>query len=556
VWQILRRSVAQKRRLSEGPARWILNESIRDLLEDFPGADVKTFLGEIIEDVLQERLHGTDVDAFDAASVYGVHLLRQGSNREPFPVVVENHPTIANLVGAVDAPTGRDTEHMTIRAGAVARANGGCLILDAQDLKSEPHSWKVLVRMLTSGFLEIVPPELSSSLATPPLKPDPLPVDVKMILVGDSAAFRDLDQQDESFSELFKILVDFDSTAERSREGAQLYAGVVSRLVREHQLPEFERSAVAALMEQGARLADRPGRLTTHFTKIEDTAREAAFLASSAGGSRVAREHVAEAIDRSRRRADLPARRYRALLQRGTYNVEIKGWVTGQINGLAVMKAAQLVYGFPARLTVSTGPGDQGIIDIESRASLSGNIHTKGMHILGGLIRRLLKADFPLEFDASLTFEQSYGHIDGDSASGAEICCLLSSLSDVPVNQGLAMTGSIDQRGRLQAVGGVNDKIEGFFDVCSEVELTGEQGVIIPASNVDELMLREDVVRACEQGLFRILAVGWIQEAIEALTGVECGVWEEGRGFAPESVLGRARAKARDYWIQSIGERR
>ncbi len=555
VGQILRKGVSRKRRLSGGLARLILNESIRDLLEEFPGADVKKFLGEIIDDVVQERLNGTEVEAFDAASVYGVHLLRNHSNGEPFPVVVENHPTLANLVGSVDTPAGRDSEHLAIRAGAIARANGGCLILDAEDVRSEPHSWKVLVRTLTSGLLEILPPELSSSVAVPPLKPDPLPVDVKIILVGDGSTFRDLDQQDNSFSELFKVLADFDTTVERSREGARIYAGVVSRLAREGGLLPFERGAVAALIEQGARLADRPGRLTAHFTKIEDTAREAAFLASSAGGKSVRRSHVAQAVVRSRERADLPARRYRALLHRGTYNVETKGWVTGQVNGLAVMKAAQLTYGFPARLTASTGPGDQGIIDIESRASLSGNIHTKGMHILGGLLRQLLKADFPLEFNASLAFEQSYGSIDGDSASGAEICCLLSALADVPVSQGLAMTGSIDQRGRLQAVGGVNDKVEGFFDVCAEDGLTGGQGVIVPASNVEELMLREDVVEACEKGLFRVLAVGSIQEAIEALTGVECGVWRDEGGFDAESVLGRARSKARDYWIQAQGER-
>jgi len=549
---ILRQSAARQREVSEGPARWLLNEAVAEIRREFTGEAVRRYLDELINDVVENRVRGTALDSFDAHAIYGVHLLEDWSTRDSFPVVTEHHPSLANLVGAVDASREPSAAHFSIQAGSLLRANGGCLVLDARELRSEPNSWKVLARTLASGSLEIFPPELTASSLPPAIKPGAIPIDVRVVLVGDHTIYKELDQKENVFSELFKVLADFDSTVDRAREGVGLYAGVLSRLNREEKYIPFDASAVAAMVEQGARLSDRPGRLTTHFAKIEDTARETAFIAES-NEERVARRaHVEEAIRTAHSRADLPARRYRALLKGGTYNVETRGFVTGQVNGLAVIKTGQTAYGFPARLTVSAGAGNQGIIDIESRASLSGNIHTKAMHILEGLLRHLLRADFPLTFTASLAFEQSYGNIDGDSASGAEICCVISSLADTPIDQGHAMTGSIDQRGRVQAVGGVNDKIEGFFDACFDAGLTGEQGVIIPASNVRDLMLREDIVEHCEAGRFRVIAVEWIQEALEVLTGVTAGEWEEeAKRFTPDSLLSRARTKARQYWLQS-----
>ncbi|TDI47869.1 MAG: hypothetical protein E2P02_02340 [Acidobacteria bacterium] len=553
VGLILRQSAAKQRGISEGPARWVLHEAVADIRREFTSEDVGRFVDELINDVVENRVRGTSVESFDAHSCYGVHLLEDWTTRDAFPVVTENHPSLANLVGSVDASREPASAHFSIQAGSLLRANGGCLILDARELRSEPNSWKVLVRTLASGMLEILPPELSASSLPSAIKPGAIPIDVRIVLVGDHKIYRELDEKEGVFSELFKVLADFDSTVDRARDGAYLYAGVLSRLNRDEQYIPFDASAVAALVEQGARLADRPGRLTTHFAKIEDTAREGAFIAESKAETVARRGHIEEAIRTARNRADLPARRYRALLKGGTYNVQTRGWVPGQVNGLAVIKAGQIAYGFPARLTVSSGAGDQGIINIESRASLSGNIHTKGMHILEGLVRHLLRADFPLTFTASLAFEQSYGNIDGDSASGAEICCLISSLADTPIDQGLAITGAIDQRGRIQAVGGVNDKVEGFFDACFDAGLTGEQGVIIPAANVPDLMLREDILEHCKDGQFRVIAVEWVQEALEILTGVTAGEWEpEAKRLTPDSVLARARAKAKQYWMQSM----
>jgi ATP-dependent Lon protease len=443
---------------------------------------------------------------------------------------------------------------MSIQAGCILRANGGYLILDASDLLSESGAWKVLVRTLSSGMLESMPPELGGAAQVQSWKPEPIPVEVRVILVGNVKTYKALDQNDDDFGDLFKVLVDFDSTLGRDKEAAMHYAGVLARLAEKESLPHFARGAVQAMVEYGGRLTDQPQRLTSHFTKIEDTAREAAFLSQRDGKDRVHRRHVTNAIARARRRADLPARRYRALLEGGTYNVETRGRVVGQVNGLATHRAGQITYGFPARLTASVGSGIRGIIDIESQASLSGSFHTKGVQILDGLLRHLLRSQHPIRFTASLAFEQSYGNIDGDSASGAEICCLLSGLAQVPIDQGIAMTGSIDQRGRVQAVGGANDKIEGFFDVCADSGLTGKQGVIIPQANVGDLMLREDIVEACRKSRFRVFAVDWINQALEILTGMQAGVWEEPEGFPSGSILYLARQRAHQYWMQSSRE--
>lgn len=547
---LVRRSAERVRQLAEGPARWALREVIDAIRKDFPGKDVGEFLDEILEDVLENQLEGLAVKSFNATELYRVNVLEPRALGGRRPVIVETHPTLPNLVGAHGIGRGEEP-HMSIQAGCLLRANGGYLILDASDLLSESGAWKVLVRTLSSGMLEITPPELGSTAQVQSFKPEPIPVEVRVILVGNVKAYRALDQNDDDFGDLFKVLVDFDSTLTRDMEAANHYAGVLARLAEQESLLHFTRGAIQAMVEYGARLADRPQRLTSHFTKIEDTAREAAFLSERDGEDRVRHRHVTSAIARARTRADLPARRYRALLKGGTYNVETRGRVVGQVNGLATHRAGQITYGFPARLTASVGSGIRGIIDIESQASLSGSFHTKGVQILDGLLRHLLRSQHPIRFTASLAFEQSYGNIDGDSASGAEICCLLSGLSQVPIDQGIAMTGAIDQRGRVQAVGGVNDKIEGFFDVCADSGLTGEQGVIVPRANVGDLMLREDVVEACRKDRFRVFAVEWIHQALEILTGKLAGAWEDAAGFPSGSILCLARERAHEYWIQS-----
>jgi ATP-dependent Lon protease len=296
--------------------------------------------------------------------------------------------------------------------------------------------------------------------------------------------------------------------------------------------------------------------LTARFGRIGDLAREASFLAKRENAESVTGEHVLAAVRRTKRRASLPSTKFQELIQAGTIRVETHGEVVGQINGLAVISAGPIVYGFPARITASIGVGRSGVVDIESSASLSGSIHTKGFHILNGLLRHLIRAQHPLAFSASLAFEQSYGGIDGDSASGAEFCCLISALTGVPISQCFAMTGAIDQHGHIQAIGGVNEKIEGFFDTCAHFGLTGCQGVIIPSSNAGDLMLRKDVVEACRRDEFSVHAVETVHEALEVLTGIPAGeatVNEDGTTIYPDgSLLDIAVDRANDFWVKAM----
>jgi len=369
--------------------------------------------------------------------------------------------------------------------------------------------------------------------------------------VGDPLAYYQLDALDPEFSDLFKVLADFDDEIQRDEEGIRHYAAVVAQILREDDLPPMDRTGLAAVTEHGARIAARGSKLTARFGRIADIVREAAFLAQQSGQQRVDGDQVRQAIQRTRDRASLPSRKFQELITAGTIRVETSGSVVGQVNGLAVIQSGPITYGFPARITATIGPGRAGLINIEGTASLSGAIHTKGFHILGGCLRHLLQAEHPLAFSASMAFEQSYGGIDGDSASGAEICCMLSALTGIPLNQSIAMTGAIDQFGHIQPIGGVNEKIEGFFDTCRFFGLTGDQGVIIPKANAPDLMLRTDLVEACSAGRFHVYAVDSVQEALEVLTGMTTGEYGE-EGYPPGTLLRVAVDQARDYWRKTL----
>jgi len=322
----------------------------------------------------------------------------------------------------------------------------------------------------------------------------------------------------------------------------------MARIAREEKLLPFDRTAVAALVEHGARIAGMAGKLSARFGRIADVAREAALIAQQRGSRIVEGDDVRGSVFRRKRRADLPSRRFREFVADGTIRIETTGSVVGQINALAVLQAGPITYGFPTRITATIGPGTAGVINIEREAALSGAIHTKGFYILGGLLRQLLCTEHPLAFDASVAFEQSYGAIDGDSASGAEICCLLSALTGIPLRQDLAMTGAIDQKGHILAVGAVDEKVEGFFEACRDLGSSRTQGVIIPKSNAPDLMLRHDVVNACRAGEFNVYAVETVHEALELLTGRPAGKYEAKGRFPKGTVLGAAVERAREYW--------
>jgi ATP-dependent Lon protease len=539
----------------EETAREILGGMVAEIRDAFPGDDVATFLRELVADVI-DRLGQPRQEGEDPLRFYGVNILISNVGDDACPIVVENTPTLGNLLGIVDREWSRQgpgpSDYRMIRAGSLLRADGGYLILDARDVLVEAGAWKVLMRTLRTGRLEIVPAEISFPWAQPTVKPEPIPIRLRVILVGDSDVYYLLDQHDPDFGHLFKVLADFDSEIDREPEGVRQYAGVLARVAAEEGLPAFTRGAVAALAEHGARIAARRGKLTSRFARIADIAREAAFLARKRGAETVLAEDVTRTVARTKQRAELPSRRFQAYLADKTIFIQTRGSVIGQINGLAVIQAGMLTYGFPARITATIGPGNAGVIDIEGSSSLSGSIHTKGFHILGGLLRHLLKTDHALAFSASLAFEQSYGGIDGDSASGAEICCLLSALTGIPLHQTLAMTGAIDQHGRIQAIGGVNEKIEGFYDICVVEGLTHDQGVIIPRSNAGDLMLRPDVVTACREKRFHVYAVESVQAALQILTGCDVGEPDAEGSYPEHTLLGIARARAFEFWERSL----
>jgi ATP-dependent Lon protease len=540
----------------ENEARAILQNQTSELLAEMPQAEVKEFITEVIDDVIENRIDPQALQGQPPPQmVYGVNVICS-YDPDSSPVVTENTPTVPNLLGSVEPEfigSGQMvTNYRGIRAGALVHADGGYLILDAYDVLSEPGSWRMLMRALRTGSVEIVPSDLGWPLINQSLKPQAIDISVRIILIGSSRLFYQLDQFDQDFTNLFKVLADFNSEIERSELGINQYASVVARICRDEDLVHFDTSGVAALAEHGARIASRKGKITARFGRIADIAREASFLATKAGVALVGREHVESTIIRNKYRASLPSTRFQELIHDGTIMVQTRGSVVGQINGLAVINAGQLSYGFPARITATIGAGQAGVINIEGAAALSGSIHTKGFHILGGLLRHLLHSDHPLAFSASIAFEQSYGGIDGDSASGAEICCLISALTGVPIRQGLAMTGAIDQHGHIQAIGGVNEKIEGFFDACIAMGLNDEQGIIIPWSNAGDLMLREDVVKACAEGHFKIHAVRNVSEALEVLTGKDAGQAGIDGKYPEDSLLGLAQLKATDFWHKTM----
>ncbi len=527
-----------------------------------PTDAVRAFLDELIEAVAE---HGPPPVTGETAppdpgapdedvplpAVFRVNVVRHHGDDEGCPIVIDSAPSQAGIFGSFETTgEGPMLPHAIIRGGSLLEADGGFLVIEARDLLAAGRAWPVLARTLRSRVLEIEPPGEQPSPASG-IKPDPIPVTAKVVLVGDAGVYALLEAADPDFTQLFKVVADFGDTMKRGPEAAEVYAGAIARIAAEEDLAPFGRDAVAALLEHGARVAADDARLTARLGRICDVAREAAFLAAAAGRSPVAAADVHDAIARGRERASRPVRRFHELLADGTIAVATDGMAVGQVNGLATMTTGPLTYGFPQRITASVGPGSLGLVNVEQESDLSGAIHTKGFHILRGLLHHLLRLERPLALDASIVFEQSYGGVDGDSASAAEACCLISALTDLPLRQDLAITGAIDQRGAIMAVGAVTEKIDGFHDACAGRGLTGTQGVIIPRANVGDLALRPDVVEACRTGRFRVHAVSRIEEALALLTGRAVAVSRPGEDPPEDGLLGRARAEALRLWQAS-----
>jgi lon-related putative ATP-dependent protease len=474
---------------------------------------------------------------------YQVNVLVAHDEDKGAPLVYEDNPTYHNLVGRVEhlAQMGAlVTDFTMIKPGVLHRANGGYLLLDVQKVLMQPYAWEGLKRVLRSREVRMESlGQMLSLVSTVALEPEPVPLDVKVVLLGERIYYYLLSYYDPEFNELFKVAADFDDRMPRDRESNELYARLVATVIKRSGLRHFDRAAVARVIERSARMVEDAERLSTHMGGIADLLREADYWAGEAGRSLVTAEDVQTAIDKQIYRSDRVRERVHEAIQRGTLFIGTDGEKVGQVNGLSVLSLGGFSFGQPSRITARVRVGEGEVVDIEREVELGGPIHSKGVFILSGFLGARYSLDRPLSLSASLVFEQSYGEVEGDSASSAELYALLSALAYVPIKQGFAVTGSVNQHGEVQPIGGVNEKIEGFFDVCRARGLTGEQGVLIPQANVKHLMLRRDVVEAVEAGKFAIYAVGTIDEGIELLTGLPAGRRDESGAFPEGSVNAR-----------------
>jgi len=545
--------------LEQEAASVLVDGVIEELKEKYPGAKVAEYLEEVRHHILDnlelfKEREGSEEERpspdgarppqaeRDPFRVFGVNVILGHDQYEAPPIIFETTPTYPNLFGTIhrayDSRGGWTSDFMDLRAGSVLRADGGFLIMYALDAITEPGVWKTLKRTLNHNKLEIQPIELFFPFATAALKPEPIDVNVKIILIGDRQLWELFYAYEEDFRKIFKVRAEFDEETRLDDEIISQYLGRLRKLSEDEGLCPFDRTAVAAMVEYGVRKAGRRGKITARFPELADLAREACYIARQAGESLVTAQHVRSALEAKVERHNLIETKIREMIQEGTLLIDTEGTRPAQVNGLSLLEIGGYEFGKPVRITASVGLGRAGLINIEREANLSGHIHDKGVHIIAGYLRKQFAQDKPLSLDASICFEQSYSGIDGDSASSTEVYALLSALSGLPLRQDIAVTGSVNQQGDIQPIGGVNQKIEGYFDVCRVKGLTGTQGVIIPVENVEDLMLREDVLEAVASGKFHIWPVATVAEGIEILTGVRAGVrlpdarFEDGTVFA------------------------
>ena len=482
---------------------------------------------------------------------YRVNVFVDNSDTQGPPIVIETNPTYHNLFGVVEKRPimgGYVTDFTMIKAGSLSRANGGYLVLYDRDVLANPGVWEALKRMIKNRELRIEEPATFFGWLPPQgVRPDPIPADAKVIIIGDPMLYHYLSTMDPDFRETFKVKADFDFEIDRTKDNVVAYACFISACCQREGLRHFDPSGVAGVIEYGARLVEDQKKLSTRFSDIVDVLIESNYWAEKAGSDLVTGGHVEKALEEKAFRLNLVEKKIQEMVAQGTLLVDLSGSVVGQVNGLAIYQMGDFSFGKPSRITAKTFLGRSGIINIEREAKLSGKTHDKGVLILSGYLGAKYAQDRPLSLSASLCFEQSYEGIDGDSASSTELYAILSGLSGIPIHQGIAVTGSVNQNGDIQAIGGINHKIEGFFDVCRLKELTGEQGVLIPRSNVRNLMLRRDVVEAVEQGKFRIYAVGSIDEGIEVLTGVPAGQRDSEGHYPASSVNGLVEKQLKEY---------
>ncbi|MFC1926522.1 Lon protease family protein [Chloroflexota bacterium] len=488
---------------------------------------------------------------------FQVNVFVDNSDTKGPPVIIEANPNFVNLFGRIERRFllgGYLSDHTMLKPGALSMANGGYLLLNARDVLTNPAVWPALKRAIKNQELRIEDPYEQFGLVAPQaMRPEPMPIKVKIVLIGDAMLYQLLSMYDEDFWEIFKVKADFNFEVERSKENIEAYCAFVSNCCRDYGTRHFDRTGVARVIEYAARLVGDQDRLSSRFAQLRELIEEAEYWANKNGARLISAKHVNRAIEERLFRHNLLEERIGDMINKGTIMIDTEGAVVGQVNGLSVYALGDITFGKPSRITANTFIGRSGIINIERESQLSGGIHDKGVMILSGYLGSKYAQDKPLSLSASLCFEQSYEGVDGDSASSTELYAVLSSLSEVPIGQNIAVTGSVNQKGEIQPIGGVNRKIEGFFEVCKARGLSGDQGVLIPFQNLRNLMLRDEVVDAVQKGKFHIYTVKTIDEGIEVLTGKDAGGRRDDGTYSEESINYRVDKRLKEMAEQLKG---
>ena len=542
--------VSRAEELRRATVEPLLKQALSHVARAVKDPRVSEYLDELLRDTLEHlELFGAHDggEEGDPLLRYRVNVVVDNGNTKGRPIIIETEPSYNNLFGTIEARLGQNlqstSDHMRIRAGSLLRANGGFLVVNAFDAVSEAGVWPALKRALRYRRVVIRPRDILFAISGQALQPEPVEMDVKIVMIGDRALYDLLHDADEEFRKIFKVLADFDSEMPSGREQVQEFLSLMAKIVRDEKLPHVDRGGMAALLEEAVRLARNRRRISARFSDVADILREAAFLAGGKRKKTVGVEHIHAAVRARRDRHSLPEEKLTKYMLDDVLVVATDGTAVGQVNGLTVYDLGYHAFGLPGRVTARVGLGREGVINIEREANMSGSVHDKGVLILSGFLRGNFAAEMPLSMTASIAFEQSYGGVEGDSASSTEVYAILSALSDIPIRQDLGVTGSVDQNGRIQAIGGVNEKVEGFFSLCAQRGLSGSQGVLMPESNVDDLQLDPEVVAAVEWGGFQVYPLSRIEEGIELLMGVPAGVRGPDGTYPPESVFGRCAAR-------------
>jgi ATP-dependent Lon protease len=553
----------------------IATETVTPVIDKYEIKEIDTYLNAMVADMTENLTIFTQqgaavlpgipgmpamVPESDPFRPYHINLLVDNSEKKGPPVIIESHPTYRNVFGSIERIVDRSgvwrTDFSKIKVGSFIKAHGGYLVIEFLDALAEPGVWQTLKRSLRTQKVEIQTYDPFYLFTTTGMKPEPIDVDTKVVIISDLYLYFLALSYDQDVKKTFKVRADFDSAMDKTDESILQFAKFIKTKQEKEKLKPFDRTAVAALVEHAVRMTGRQEKISTSFPAVTDLLLEADYWATREKASHIQESHVDKAIDSRIYRSSMIEEHIQEMIDRGTLMIDADGEVVGQVNGLSVYSLGDYMFGKPTRITASTSMGRAGIINIEREADLSGNTHNKGIFILGGYLRKKYAQDKPLTMSASIAFEQSYGGVDGDSASSTEIYALLSSLSTVPIKQSIAVTGSVNQKGEIQAIGGVNHKIEGYYDCCRHIGLTGKQGVMIPESNVKDLMLRKDVIDAINKKEFHVWSVKTIDEGIEILTGKKAGELQADNTYPKDTIndLVDKRLRSLAEGLKSFGE--